>query len=437
MRAVPDAAGRAETLRATWPLMLLALSLNGFFLYLAILDAADVAPRTWLTGAYYALLGTALVGALLTRRARLRERLAALSKVGAVCLGAGTLLVAWYLLNAALFSDGPLAQRLTALLVLWTLPTALLALTTRAAELDVLAWALTAAALPIVVIEAVAVARAGDDVFRFTPIEDLDVISAGLVPALSAVAALSLRPTGRNGRLTRLGALALLGAAVVVPGSRGPVVALAAAALALFLVQPLGLHAVGLGALAAGMAAGVLVGSAIGSFGYLAPGGGDQPARLEPAARHPDGRARPAPTASTLSIRRRWIEDALRQVPDRPLLGHGVGMFVDRTPEAEALGVAGQRTYPHNTFVQAAFSLGALGLILFVLFVGSGAVALASVVRRRARVPGAAVPLAVGLAAFAFTNTNISGEIGSDALLWTAIALAVSLHSGAGILNRQ
>jgi O-antigen ligase len=434
-QAVPPASDRAESFNATWPIWLLALSLNGFFLYLAVLDAVDMAPRTWLTGLYYGILGAALGAAVWRRRDLLRERLEALSGLGVVCLGAGTVLAGWYLLNAALFSDGPLARRLTALLVLSTLPTALLALTTRAVELGTLAWTITGVALLIVPIELLALIRAGDDVFRFTPVYDLDVISAGLVPAIGAVAALALRPESRSGELGRLAAVALLGAAAVVPGSRGPVLALAAAVLALALVQPLRLYAVAVLALAVGVTAGTLVASGVGSLGYLVPGG-DPPAKPEPSARHGDGRARPGPTVSTLSIRRGWIEDALRQVPDRPIAGHGVGMFVDRTPEAEILGVAGQRTYPHNTFVQAAYSLGAVGLVAFIAFLGSGAAALAAVIRRRDRVPGAAVPLVLGLGTFAFVNTNISGEIGSDVLLWTTVALAVSLHSAPGILNR-
>ena len=38
----------------------------------------------------------------------------------------------------------------------------------------------------------------------------------------------------------------------------------------------------------------------------------------------------------------------------------------------------------------------------------------------------------LGLGAFALAKTNISGEIGEDAILWTAAALAVVLYVESG-----
>ena len=57
---------------------LLAFSLNGFFLYLALLDAVDVSPSTPLTGAYYGALGAGLVAAVWRRREILASRLRSL-----------------------------------------------------------------------------------------------------------------------------------------------------------------------------------------------------------------------------------------------------------------------------------------------------------------------------------------------------------------------
>ena len=91
------------------------------------------------------------------------------------------------------------------------------------------------------------------------------------------------------------------------------------------------------------------------------------------------------------------------------------------------MGVYGQRTYPHNTLVEAAYSLGGIGLVAYLIFIGSAVLALVSVVRRSARDEGIVFALAVG--AFAFVNTNVSGEIGEDALLWTAAAIAVALYA--------
>ena len=95
------------------------------------------------------------------------------------------------------------------------------------------------------------------------------------------------------------------------------------------------------------------------------------------------------------------------------------------------MGVEGQRTYPHNSLVEAAYSLGALGLVAYVTFVGSAAAAALSVLRRRPRGDQAAA-LVLGLGAFAIAKTNISGEIGEDAILWSAAAFAVVLYLESG-----
>lgn len=396
---------RAEVGRS-WPMWLVAFSLNGFFLYLAALDAVDVGPTTPITAAYYGLVCTALLATAWIRREAIETRLRAGRRLVAVCVGAAAVLAAWFLVNTALLSDGPLGRRLAGLLVLWSLPTALVALSLRRDEIPRVAEGLVALALVFVPIEAWAAVRAGGDVFRFSPIADLDVISAGLIPALGAVAALSLQTSSRWGRAAQLAIVVVLVAAAVVPGSRGPILALIVAALAMALVRPSPATVVTLATLAAGLAVGSTIGSQVGSFGYLATGQDEE--------------------ISTLSIRRQWLEDALEETPDRPLFGHGVGMFEDRTPEARQMGVEGQRTYPHNTFVEAAHALGVVGLVAFVAFVGAAVLALVRVVRRRGRDP--AVAFAVGIGALAFANTNVSGEIGSDALLWAAAALALALY---------
>ena len=136
-----------------------------------------------------------------------------------------------------------------------------------------------------------------------------------------------------------------------------------------------------------------------------------------------------APGISTLSIRRRWLEDAVRESAERPLFGHGVGMFRDNTPEARRMGVSGQRTYPHNTFVEAAHALGLPGLLAFTAFVGAAALALVVAARHGGLRRHRSFPFIVGVATFAFVNTNVSGEIGADALLWAAAALTVVAYA--------
>ena len=107
-------------------------------------------------------------------------------------------------------------------------------------------------------------------------------------------------------------------------------------------------------------------------------------------------------------------------------------MQVDDTPEAALMGVAGQRTYPHNTLVEAAYSLGAIGLAAYLLLLGTALVALVSVIRRGRRDQVVAFVLPIGV--FAIVNTNVSGEIGEDALLWTAATLTVALYADRWLL---
>ena len=253
-------AARLKALAARWwPAWLVAYSLNGFYLYLAALDAFGAAPRTPVTAAYYAVLAAAMAVPAWQRRTLLADRLRTSGGAARGTLVFGAALAGWFLLNTALFSDGRLAWRLAALLVLWSLPTALLALALRQEELPGVAHGLVALGLLLVPIELV-VAAGASDVFRFTPIAHLDVISAGMVPAIGAVAALSLRPGSRNGRLAQLAAFAILAAATVLPGSRGPVVALVLGAAGVAIVRDRRTNVPALAALAVGLAVGSFAG---------------------------------------------------------------------------------------------------------------------------------------------------------------------------------
>lgn len=413
-----------QVLHRSWPMWLVAFSVNGFFLYLALLDAVDIGPTSPLTGTYYALLCAGLLATAWHRRQIIAARLQSRRRPVVAFAAAAAVLSVWFVLNSALVSDGGLARRLAALLVMWTIPTALVAASLRRTELPAVAHGLVGLSLAFAAIEAVALLRAGTHVFRFSPIAELDPISAGLIPATGAIAALSFRPHTRRGlALLSLAAIVLV-AAATVPGSRGPMLALILGVLALALIQPWRRTALCVGLLALGLALGSLVASHIGSFGYLSS---TDP--FESPAPSRGGAVVQDREISTLSIRRQWLEDAIRDTPDRPIFGHGVGMLVDDTPEAALMGVSGQRTYPHNTLVESAYSLGAIGLIAYLVFVGSALLAFASVVRRSGRDP--AIPFVLALGAFAFVNTNVSGEIGEDVLLWSTAAIAVALHADA------
>jgi O-antigen ligase len=419
------AASLSRVVRASWPMWLVAFSLNGFFVYLALLDAIDVEPVTPLTGAYYGLVCAGLLATVWHRRGALVARLRPAAPTVVAFVAAAAVLSSWFVLNTALLSDGTFAARLAGLLVLWSIPTALVAATLRRTDLPEVARALVALSVVFVAIELLALVRAGTDVFRFSPIAELDPITAGLIPAIGAIAALSLRPAEMQGKALRFIVVVVLAAAAVLPGSRGPVVALAFGALALAVAQPLRRTAAAAVAVLGGFALGLLVASHIGSFGYLVSTDTSSP--FDDSTRPQEVIEAAGGGISTLSIRRQWLEDAIRDVPEEPIFGHGVGMQVDRTPEAIVMGVYGQRTYPHNTLVEAAYSLGVIGLVAYLVFIGSAVLALVTVVRRSARDEGVVFAVAVG--AFAFVNTNVSGEIGEDALLWTAAAVAVALYA--------
>lgn len=396
-----------------------ALALNGFFLYLVVLDVIGVAPRTALTGAYYAMLGLALLVLAWRQRDVLRRRLAAPATAFRAYAVVAALLACWFLANVAFVSEGTLAKKLAAVLLTATIPTTLLLATLARPALERVALAMTLLGLVFVAAEAISLARtAGDEVKRFSPVAALDPITAAQIPALAAVACLFLRPRGRRGELLQAAAVSALAAGAVFPGSRGPLLALVVAATAAVALATRRVWLTVAPALVVGLALGFAGASAIGTDYYLTystPGLGPQ-----------EGVGAPGTPISTLSIRRQWWEAALRDAPERPLTGHGVAMFVDDTPEAHRMGIAGHRTYPHNSFVESAYSLGLPGVVLFLALVAIPAWALV----RSLLAPGRAreTAFALSLFLFALVASSLSGEIGADILLWSAGALAVGLY---------
>jgi O-antigen ligase len=125
-------------------------------------------------------------------------------------------------------------------------------------------------------------------------------------------------------------------------------------------------------------------------------------------------------------MRRQWIEGALRGFLDRPLAGHGVATLRDTTPESRRMGTYGARIWPHNDMAEAAFSLGIVGLVPFLLLVGASFVAL---FRLRSAVAEDMYLCILGLFLFAFLESNFSGEIGTDALLWGSSALILAFYT--------
>ena len=385
----------------------LALSLNGFFLYLAAIQLAGRAPRTATTGGWYALVGLlCLVGASLNRETLIR-RLGTRSWPATTYVLAGVALAGWFLLNVELLSHGRLSRTLAGVFVLWTLPAAALALSLPREAIREAAVAIGALGGLFVLIELGAIAHA-PHATRFSPIARLDPISAAQFPALGAIALLALTPRTLRAEVVRAVAVALLCAGAVLPGSRGPVIALVAGLLvAVIVLRPSAWRSV-LPAIVAGLALGYAGSTVVGSSNYLT-----------------NDLSGPNPI-STWHIRREWWTSAAEAVPSAPIVGHGVAMLVDNTPEAKRMGVAGKRTYPHNSPLESVYSLGVLGAVPYLALLAAGISALVLLGRRRAGPP---LVFAAGLYGFAFASSNFSGEIGADAPLWAAGALAVALYA--------
>jgi len=394
----------------------LGLALNGFFLYIGLLELLGTSPRPALTGAWYALIGGAMAALAWSQRATLRERIGRGGRPLALFALTGVALAALFLASAAFASEGDLARRLAFQLVLWTIPAVLLALSLSRQQLDRALAVIVVLGLAFAALELVALAQDSGADDRFSPFSELDPITAAHIPAFACVALLAL-PGGRA--RTALGALALaaLVAGTVLPGSRGPLLALGVG-LAVYCAaswRTTGFRV--LGAVALGVAAGLLLASQAGSSRHLIS---DLP--REKAAE--DSR----PPISSLRIRQRLIAKALGDVAEKPLLGHGVGMLVDDTPEAYRMGIAGRRTYPHNNFVEAAYSLGLVGLGLFSVALGASLWALGVLIRRR-RSDRLAV-FAAAFFAFAFVNANLSGELAAYPWSWAAAAIVLVLYAG-------
>jgi hypothetical protein len=393
------------------PATLLAISLNGFWLYLGALDLLDVSPRRSLTAAAYAVEGIALVAFIGARRTVLRRRLARAARAARVWLGAAVLLTAWFLANGVLLSHGPLAHRLLGVFVSTTVPTAVAFGAATRRDLDDARGGLVTLGLLFVLVEVIALRHGLGSNARFSPIAELDPVSAAGYAGLATVAAVTYRARTSWEQLAQACACAVLAFGAALPSGRGPLLALAVAVAVVLVARRSKTALYVATAVVAGTFVGLLAAPKAG-----APGGSTGP-----------GAATSAPGISSFHIRREWLSKSLRAIPDRPVFGHGIGMLVDDTPEATRMGVAGQRVYPHNDAVEAAYSLGALGLVLFAVVVLVPAALL--IMRWRLR-ENRFVLFTLGLFVYAFAESNFSGEIGTDVALWSAAALTVLVMTG-------
>ncbi len=126
---VTDAQSRSSLLTVIRPELvgpaLLAVALCGFWLYLGALAVIGVAPRTAITGGYYAVLGALMWAWVVLRRRRLMQNLLG-SRWPRIATASAVILFMWFEV-AALTSATTLSHRFAALVLLSSVPAAFVA----------------------------------------------------------------------------------------------------------------------------------------------------------------------------------------------------------------------------------------------------------------------------------------------------------------------
>ena len=429
--ATGDATGTSKT-----PGLLVALALNGFFLYLGTLDVLGIEPNSRITGPYYLALAAGLTAAAFSRRNVLRRRLLKETGLVRVWAAAAAILGAWFLLTAVFRSEGRVARDASFLFAFYCLPSVLATLTFHLRDVLWFARGLVATGLGFGLLSAIQLLRLDEGAARFSPVDELNPITAAATAALGALACLALRAETRRGRIAQAGAAVLLVATAVVPGGRGPLLALAVGVSVLALLQGRNAWRLVLPAVV-GLAVGLVAAEHAGTTSYL---GVDVPLLDAPAPTGADFTGEvPAPGTlsqepiSSARIRRALLTDAVEAVPERPLAGHGVGMLRDDSEDTRRMVEAGRidpgdtLTHPHSVVVESAYSLGLPGLVLLLTAVGAALLALLRTIRTAARAPPTL--LAAAFFAASAVTANLSGELGMDAYVWVAVALPVVVYA--------
>jgi hypothetical protein len=401
-----------------FPGAIIAVSWSGFWLYLGALDLLGVRTRTAYSVVAYALIAAGLTALIWARRSLLVERIRRSSPVGLVWLVTGSLLALTFAYGALITGHGPLAHRLLGVFVISTIPATVAVAALSRRDLAQVRTALVGIALVFTLINLIASRHGAPPGERFSPIANLDPISASLISDIGCVAALTFHFGSARAIAAQASVCFALAASAMLNGSRGPVAALIVAVAFLLLIERRRATI----ALALSIALGIAAGSRV-EIVLI----GQPPAltSLVNEAHGPSKAQQPKTTSipiSSLHIRREWLDSAIHKFPEKPLFGHGIGTLVDNTPEAAAMGVKGELVYPHNDAVEALYSLGIVGGLLFALLVLLPAV---SLWRNRTLLKLPLPKFVLVLFVFAFAECNFSGEIGTDAILWSVGAFAV------------
>ncbi len=141
-------------------------------------------------------------------------------------------------------------------------------------------------------------------------------------------------------------------------------------------------------------------------------------------------------TTGSAGKRLPFYEAALRTISERPALGLGVGGWNVYYRGTDAVYLKGQRIvdYPHNVILEVAAEEGLVGLLAFVIFLGT----VASVVMKTVR-QDRSFQVLLPLFIFVLTCSMFVGDIENNRLpwLWCGMPLAVSRMVTRGLTERQ
>jgi hypothetical protein len=401
---------RQRSILPTLPGAIVAVSWSGFWLYLGVLDLLGIETRSALTAAFDVAIALGLAVTIWLRRATLVRRLRASTTIARIWLVTALAFAALFAYGVLVTGHGPLAHRLLGVFAISTIPTVIALAGFSLQDLRYLRAGLVVLGIAFLVINLVASRHGAQPGGRFSPIAHLDPISASLVSVIGCLAAFTYQAHRGMERVAQAAVCFLLAAGSMLNGARGPIVALSVAALVLVVRNRRLITVVAALAIATGIVSGSKLEAIV--IGQLVP------ARTN------------TQSASSFHIRHEWISSSLHQVRRRPILGNGIGTLVDETPEAKAMGVEGQLVYPHNDAVESVYSLGVVGGVLYAVLIGIPIVVLW---RRRSGVDKSLGHFITAVFIFAFIESNFSGELGTDLMLWSVAAFTVVAFDQAGL----
>jgi O-antigen ligase len=397
---------------AAHPEISLAIVLAGFYLYPTISGLLDIDTSSELTAVIYFLLTTSyLLGGLLLHPNRIRQMLRRPTNV------VGFTFVVWMIINWLVISgQNEYALRKMALMpLLMAAPFVASQLLDEERLRRTIFIAIGLGILSLVIATMNLVATGPTEIRRFSVSESFSPLWFAYSAGLSAVCFVTM--TWDRSTVMRLGAIAMVVASVfyiLASGSRGPLVALIAAlvAVAIFRGRQRKLRLL-LGLIMVGMALVVLL--------PLVPINALSRVQL---GLNPSDLASPTDLNTITSGRADiWMLSLDLWLRD-PIVGIGVGGYQSFDPLGQ---------FPHNFVIETLTEMGLIGMSLFSVFLGMIAVILLRVIRGKA---GRELPiLAVGLFAYSLVEISLSGQVQTAIELWFTCGVILMLYHN--LLNAE